>query len=379
MLINQMQNQPEREQPVTGEIAQKFQPDRQYVLRYLTKFLGVNYLWYLIFFIIVLGLFVFSPYLGSLIGLKTLWGWNSPYYESVYRFIYQVCIAIVAWRFGMRNGIIACAVLIAVIYLPFVTGLHHGFLLIDVGLILLGLVISAVLGRQGDMARQLFKSTSELQQQTKHLKLEITERMKAEKEIRSLSIGAIETLVFALEAKDKYSAGHSRRVTFFATAIGNKLNLSDQDMEDLRYGSLLHDVGKIAVDQPVQNKITRLTPNEYAHIMGHVQAGADIVKPVVNSKVVGLIEHHHDRYDGGNQQQSVTGINIPLGARIIAVADAFDAMTSNRPYRSAMSTGQAVKEIRNFTGTQFDPAVVDAFLKIPPDEINAILENKNEN
>jgi HD-GYP domain-containing protein (c-di-GMP phosphodiesterase class II) len=229
------------------------------------------------------------------------------------------------------------------------------------------------------MARQLFKSTSELQQQTKQLKLEIAERMKAEKEIRSLSIGAIEALVFALEAKDKYSAGHSRRVTLFATSIGNKLNLSDQDMEDLRYGSLLHDVGKIAVDQPVQNKITRLTPNEYAHIMSHVQAGADIVKPVVNSKVVGLIEHHHDRYDGGNQQQSVTGINIPLGARIIAVADAFDAMTSNRPYRSAMSTGQAVKEIRNFTGTQFDPAVVDAFLKIPPDEINAILENKNEN
>jgi HD-GYP domain-containing protein (c-di-GMP phosphodiesterase class II) len=150
-------------------------------------------------------------------------------------------------------------------------------------------------------------------------------------------------------------------------------------MEDLRYGSLLHDVGKIAVDQFVQNKITRLTPNEYAHIMGHVHAGADIVKPVVNNKVVELIEHHHDQYNGGNQQQSVTGKNIPLGARIIAVADAFDAMTSNRPYRSAMSSEQAVKEIQDFTGTQFDPVVVDAFLKIPPDEINAILENKSQN
>ncbi len=374
-----MQNQPGKEQPVTGEIAQKFQPDRQYILRYLTKFLGINYLWYVIFFIILLGIFVFSPYLGSLIGLKTIWGWNSPYYESVYRLVYQLCIAIIAWRFGMRNGIIACAALIAVIYLPFITGLHHGFLLIDVGLILLGMVISAVLGRQGDMARLLFKSTSELQQQAKQLKLEIAERLRAEKEIRSLSVGAIEALVFALEAKDKYSAGHSRRVTLFAMAIGNKLNLSDEDMGDLRYGSLLHDVGKIAVDQLVQNKITRLTPNEYAHIMGHVKAGVDIVKPVVNSKVVELIEHHHDQYDGGNQQQTVPGKNIPLGARIIAVADAFDAMTSNRPYRSAMSTEQAGKEIHDFSGTQFDPVVVDAFLKIPPDEINAILENKSEN
>jgi HD domain len=372
-----MQNQPEKDHPVTGEIAQEFQPDRQYVLRYLTKFLGVNYLWYLIFFVIVLGLFVFSPYLGSSIGLKTLWGWNSPYYESVYRFVYQMCIAIIAWRFGVRNGIVACAVLIAVIYLPFVTGLHHGFLLIDVGLILLGLVIAAVLGRQGDMARMLFKSTSELQQQTRQLKLEIAERLKAEKEIRSLSIGAIEALVSALEAKDKYSAGHSRRVTLFALVIGNKLNLSEEDMEDLRYGSLLHDVGKIAVDPVVQNKITRLTPNEYAHIMGHVHAGADIVKPVVNSKVVALIEHHHDQYDGGNPQQVLTGEDIPLGARIIAVADAFDAMTSTRPYRAAMPTARAIKEIQDYKGTQFDPVVVDAFLEVPSNEIAVILENKS--
>jgi HD-GYP domain-containing protein (c-di-GMP phosphodiesterase class II) len=168
-------------------------------------------------------------------------------------------------------------------------------------------------------------------------------------------------------------------VTLFAIAIGNKLNLSGEDIEDLRYGSLLHDVGKIAVDQIVQNKITRLTPAEYAHIMLHVQAGADIVKPVVNSKVVELIEHHHDRYDGGNQLQTVTGDNIPLGARIIAVADAFDAMTSNRTYRAAMSIEQAIKEIQEFKGTQFDPVVVSAFLKIPPEEINAILENTSEN
>ncbi|MFZ2036958.1 MAG: HD domain-containing protein [Dehalococcoidales bacterium] len=194
-----------------------------------------------------------------------------------------------------------------VIYLPFFIGLHQGFLLIDVGLVLLGFVISAVLGRQGDMARRLFQSRSDLQLQTEQLKQEIAERLKAEKELRTLSLGAIESLVFALEAKDKYSAGHSRRVTRIAMAVGKRMNLSEEDMEDLRYGSLLHDVGKIAVDQLVQNKASTLTPNEYAHIMIHVQAGTEIVKPIVNSKVVALIEHHHDQYQCDSTEQTLTG------------------------------------------------------------------------
>ena len=224
------------------------------------------------------------------------------------------------------------------------------------------------------MARLLFKSTSELRQQAKQLKLEIAERMKAEKELRVLSFGAIESLVFALEAKDKYSAGHSRRVTSLAAAIGKKMGLSTEDLEDLRCGSLLHDVGKIAVDQLIQNKTSKLTSDEYHHIMIHSQAGAGIVRPIVNNKVVELIEHHHDHYNGGSLHQIVTGEDIPLGARIIVLADAFDAMTSDRPYRTAMSTAEAIKEIQINTGTQFDPTIVKAFLEIPMTEITAILE-----
>ncbi len=373
-----MQNQPEKKQPVAEEMSEELRPEKQYLLKYLTKFLGVHYLWYLAVFIVFLGIFTFAPYFITLFGWKTQLGWESPYYASIYRVIYLLFVAIIAWRFGVRNGIIASLIMIVIIYLPFALRLREGFILIDVGLLILGFVFSAVLGRQGDMARLLFKSTSELQQQTRQLKLEVAERLRAEKEIRTLSLGAIESLVFALEAKDKYSAGHSRRVTSIATAIGKKMNLSAEDMEDLRYGSLLHDVGKIAVDQLIQNKPTTLTTNEYAHIMIHVQAGADIVKPIVNNKVVELIEHHHDQYKNGNQQQVVTGEDIPLGARIIALADAFDAMTSDRPYRSAMSTGQAIKEIQNYSGTQFDPVVVNAFLEIPLDEITAIFENKEE-
>jgi len=182
-------------------------------------------------------------------------------------------------------------------------------------------------------------------------------------EIRKLFLGAIEALVSALEAKDKYTGGHSRRVTEIALAIGNELGLSIQDMEDLRWGSLLHDVGKIAIDQLIQNKPGKLTSEEYEHIMTHSRIGADIVRPVVNGKTVEIIEHHHDHYDGSGLHQVVAGNDIPLGARILAVADALDAMTSDRPYRSAMSITKAIDGIKRCAGTQFDPDVVTAFLK----------------
>jgi putative nucleotidyltransferase with HDIG domain len=180
---------------------------------------------------------------------------------------------------------------------------------------------------------------------------------------RRLFLGAIEALVSALEAKDKYTGGHSRRVTEIALAVGKELGLSAQDMENLRWGSLLHDVGKIAVDQVIQNKPGSLTREEYEHIMTHPQIGAHIVRPVVNGKITEIIEHHHDHYDGTGLHQVVARSDIPLGARVIAVADAFDAMTSDRPYRAAMSVAEAVEEIKRCADIQFDPVIVAAFLK----------------
>jgi putative two-component system response regulator len=204
----------------------------------------------------------------------------------------------------------------------------------------------------------------------RHLQLEIREYQqyleeKIEEqtgEIRKIFLGAIEALVAALEAKDKYTGGHSRRVTEIALALGNELGLSAQDMEDLRWGSLLHDIGKIAVDQVIQNKPDKLTSGEYEHIMTHVHVGVEIVRPLVNEKITEMIEHHHDHYDGSGLHQVIAGDDIPLGARILAVADAFDAMISDRPYRSAMSITEIVEEIKRCAGTQFDPVVVTAFL-----------------
>ncbi|MFZ2037001.1 MAG: HD domain-containing phosphohydrolase [Dehalococcoidales bacterium] len=181
--------------------------------------------------------------------------------------------------------------------------------------------------------------------------------------IRALFLGAIEALVFALESKDKYTAGHSRRVTEIALAIGRTMNLSEKELEDLRWGSLLHDVGKIAVDHSIQNKPGKLSPSEYEHIMVHAHIGSGIVKHVVNENVAAIVEHHHDHYNGEGFHQEVCGEKIPLGARILTIADTFDAMTSDRPYRSSMPVETAMEEIKGCTGTQFDPIVTAAFLK----------------
>jgi putative nucleotidyltransferase with HDIG domain len=204
----------------------------------------------------------------------------------------------------------------------------------------------------------------------RHLLLEIREYQQYLEErieeqtgqLRKLFLSAIEALVSALEAKDEYTGGHSRRVTDIALAIGNELGLSARDMEDLRWGSLLHDIGKVAADPAIQNKPGKLTREEYEHIMTHVPVGVEIVRPLVNEQITQMIEHHHDHYNGGGLHQLIVGDDIPLGARILAIADAFDAMISDRPYRSAMSMTQIVEEIKRCAGTQFDPIVVAAFL-----------------
>jgi response regulator RpfG family c-di-GMP phosphodiesterase len=188
---------------------------------------------------------------------------------------------------------------------------------------------------------------------------------KQARELQELFIDAIESLVGALEAKDKYTAGHSRRVTKIAVDTGQALALSGEELENLRWAALLHDIGKIGIDPSVQNKPGTLTPTEYNYILTHCAIGPGIVEPLVNETIVEAIRHHHDSYDGTGLNQTVSGEDIPLGARILAVADAFDAMTSDRPYRAAMPAAKAIAEINRCSGTQFDPTIVKAFMKIP--------------
>ncbi len=182
-------------------------------------------------------------------------------------------------------------------------------------------------------------------------------------EIREIFLNSVEALVHALEAKDRYTAGHSRRVTQLSVAIGQAMGLPADELEDLRWGALLHDVGKIAVDPAIQNKPGQLTPDEYKQMMAHSSIGAGIVKPLASQKTIDIIMHHHDHYNGAGLDQTIRGEDIPLGARIVAVADSFDAMVSDRPYRRALALDKGMAEIRRCTGTQFDNAVVEAFFK----------------
>lgn len=178
-------------------------------------------------------------------------------------------------------------------------------------------------------------------------------------------MAAMQLLVYALEASDSYTAGHSRRVSEISLVIGNKMNLDATQMEDLRWGSLLHDIGKIGVSTSIINKPDKLSKEEYVHVMSHTIIGASIMQPVVrNEKITEIIEHHHDHYTGGGLNQKVQGEEIPLLARIVAVADAYDAMVTIRPYRPALKREQALNEIRNQAGRQFDPLVANIFLEI---------------
>jgi putative two-component system response regulator len=183
-------------------------------------------------------------------------------------------------------------------------------------------------------------------------------------EPRKIFLGAIQTLVNTLESGDRYTKGHSQEVAEIAMAISQELGLSSKEHEDLYWAALLHDVGKIAVDPDILNKPRELTSSEYRHIMTHAVIGPKLVKPFVNDKIVDIISHHHDYYDGSRQNQTISGVNIPLAARIIAVADAYQAMTSDRPYRRALSKADALEELEWCSGSQFDPIIANILIKL---------------
>ena len=182
--------------------------------------------------------------------------------------------------------------------------------------------------------------------------------------IQKVYLSTIEVLATAIDAKDPYTQGHSRRVTQYSVAIAEELSLSPKEIESIRYAGLLHDVGKIGIKDSIIRKPGRLTDEEYAIIKKHPAIGAKILRPVdfLADKIPGVL-HHHEYYDGRGYPEHLTGESIPLAGRIICVADAFDAMTTNRPYRKGLSVKTAVGELQKFSGKQFDPVCVEAFMR----------------
>lgn len=172
-------------------------------------------------------------------------------------------------------------------------------------------------------------------------------------------------LVRAIEARDEYTSGHSERVKEYAVRTAKEMHLSEDQVTMIEYLSSLHDIGKISIRDEILRKPGPLTKEEFADIRTHPVMGATILQSIdAIGKNVSMVTHHHERYDGKGYPDGLAGEDIPLGARIIGVCDAYDAMTSHRPYRPTMTPAEALREVQRCSGTQFDPVVVKAFLRV---------------
>jgi putative nucleotidyltransferase with HDIG domain len=176
----------------------------------------------------------------------------------------------------------------------------------------------------------------------------------------------IHTLVLAIEARDPYTRGHTERVTKYSIEIARNFNMSREELEVLRYAAEVHDIGKISIPDFILNKPGRLTSAERAMIELHPIKGAEILEPLDFLKeALPIVRHHHERYDGTGYPDGLDKDRIPIMARIITCADSFDAMTSERPYRRRkLTVEEAITEIRNNTGSQFDPRIASNFIKL---------------
>lgn len=176
---------------------------------------------------------------------------------------------------------------------------------------------------------------------------------------------SIETLRYTVEAKDTYTRGHSDRVSELSVLLGKKVGLSEEEIKSLQIGGLFHDIGKIGVPDVILQKNTKLTDSEYSEIKNHPSIGAHILSTATIFKdIIPIVKHHHEKYDGTGYPGMLKGNDIPYLARITAIADSFDAMTSRRTYRDSLSIDIVISEFEKYKGTQFDPELTDAFLDI---------------
>ena len=183
-----------------------------------------------------------------------------------------------------------------------------------------------------------------------------------DQDMRELLLGSLKTLAAAIDAKDPYTRGHSERVTRFSLAIAKEMGFKGKDLDNINIAALLHDVGKIGIEDSILRKPGLLTKEEYAVIKRHPAIGGDIMGAIRQLRdVVPGIRHHHEAFNGSGYPDGISGQEIPLAARIIAIADSYDAMTSERPYQKAMTDEYVLDVITKMSGERYDPQVVGAF------------------
>ena len=184
-------------------------------------------------------------------------------------------------------------------------------------------------------------------------------------QLKAANLDSIKALAEALETKDFETKGHSDRTVAHALNIAKRIGLSEQEQEWIQYAAILHDIGKIGIPEQILKKPGKLTPEEYEVMKQHPVYGAQIVRQIkFLNHVVPLVQADHERWDGKGYPDGLKGEQIPLGARIVALVDAYDAMTSDRVYRKAPGKSFAIEEMERCSGTQFDPHIVGVFLEI---------------
>ena len=223
-------------------------------------------------------------------------------------------------------------------------------------------ILGVFLALYGALALLVRNASSMLRRQATTLQERSRELMDSYRRLEESSLEAIESLNATVDAKDPYTAGHSARVQRIALAVAKELGVPAQRLDAVRFGGLFHDIGKIAVPDSVLTKPGALDDEEFAVVKRHPADGAEIVSHFSRLReAVPLIRHHHERWDGTGYPDRLAGEEIPLEACVVGLADAWDAMTTDRPYRGALTVEQAAGEVRAGRGTQFSPAVVDAF------------------
>ena len=191
------------------------------------------------------------------------------------------------------------------------------------------------------------------------------EKAKFYNQTKEAYIGTVTALAAAVESKDKYTRNHLEDVVKYSLALGEKTGLSTLELEELHIAALLHDVGKIGIEDHILNKPEKLTREEYARVKNHIEEGDKILRHVPYfDRIRELIRCHHEHYNGCGYPDKLKGEAIPLGARILSITDAYDVMTTDRVYRSHLSDEDAIKELKKYSGTQFDPKLVNLFLGV---------------
>jgi len=209
----------------------------------------------------------------------------------------------------------------------------------------------------GDLAENFNSMSTAIEHAIDQLK-------KSAQENHLLFINSVRMLAAAIDAKDPYTRGHSERVARYSIAIGKNLQLPEKDMRNLRISALLHDVGKIGIDDRILRKTGALSDDEFEVMKQHPAKGAAIMSGVAQLiDIIPGMKYHHEKWGGGGYPDNLESEQIPMQARIVAIADTFDAMTTNRPYQKAMELNYVVEKIKSFAGTRFDPNVVDAFVR----------------